>query len=519
MYHDQALVPIKTIAFDEAVNVTLGLPFVRTSPDHGTAFDIAGRGHRAARQPHSRDPARRAAGRRRRAGARPVSAIDDLPPLREVVRDFDLAPKKQLGQNFLFDLNLTSRIARASGRLEGARVLEVGPGPGGLTRALLAGGAAHVVAIERDARCLPALAQIAARYPGRLTVVEADAAAFDPRPLLEAGPGEGKPRIVANLPYNVGTQLLTGWIATRAWPPFWESLTLMFQREVAERIVATPAESARTTAGWVRALRLAHAGRHPVRRSRASRLRAKPPKVTSSVRAPRPPPPSPRPATCARSRPSQPPPSGRGARCCARASSRSASTPAALCEAAGVAPTARAEEVPVDGFVAMARGIRGGRRGDVTPATSSRPCSQPRERSMVRGSSRTPCAQRSDAAACDSGAVALARFSHETFLARPPPPRCIATTLLAGAAPGCAARGQRPRRRRGSARADARGQTSSPATIAGLGPRPRPRRRPSLRQALMADPEQIRSCGSAASSPFSFADGRGWTTPSESRTA
>jgi 16S rRNA (adenine1518-N6/adenine1519-N6)-dimethyltransferase len=163
-----------------------------------------------------------------------MSAIDDLPPLREVVRAHGLLARKSLGQNFLFDLNLTSRIARSAGPLHGVTILEVGPGPGGLTRALLAGGAERVIAVERDARCLPALAEIAARYPGRLEIVEADALAFDPRPVI----GERPARVVANLPYNVGTALLTGWIAVDRWPPWWRSLTLMFQREVAERIVA-----------------------------------------------------------------------------------------------------------------------------------------------------------------------------------------------------------------------------------------------------------------------------------------
>ena len=142
--------------------------------------------------------------------------------------------KKSLGQNFLFDLNLTSRIARSAGPLEEATVIEVGPGPGGLTRAILAAGARRVIAIERDTRCLPALAEIAERYPGRLEVIEADALEFDPRPLV----GDGLVRIIANLPYNVGTALLTGWLTGEVWPPWWASLTLMFQREVAERIVA-----------------------------------------------------------------------------------------------------------------------------------------------------------------------------------------------------------------------------------------------------------------------------------------
>ncbi len=169
-----------------------------------------------------------------------MSAGDGLPPLREVVARHGLEPKKALGQNFLYDLNLTGRIARAAGPLAGVTVVEVGPGPGGLTRALLAEGAARVVAIERDPRALPALAEIAAHYPGRLEVVDADALAFDPRPLV----GDAPARIVANLPYNVGTALLTGWLDGEAWPPWWDQAVLMFQREVAERIVAGPEERA-----------------------------------------------------------------------------------------------------------------------------------------------------------------------------------------------------------------------------------------------------------------------------------
>ena len=161
MYHDQGLIPAKTLAFDSGVNVTLGLPFVRTSPDHGTAFDIAGKGARQSDEPDRRAEARGAPGA--------VSlAADGLPPLREVVAAHGLAAKKSLGQNFLFDLNLTGRIARAAGPLEGVVVVEIGPGPGGLTRALLAHGARKVIAIERDERCLAALAEIAAHWPGRL---------------------------------------------------------------------------------------------------------------------------------------------------------------------------------------------------------------------------------------------------------------------------------------------------------------------------------------------------------------
>ncbi len=169
-----------------------------------------------------------------------MSAIDDLPPLRDVVERFDLAAKKSLGQNFLYDLNLTGKIARAAGPLEGVTVIEIGPGPGGLTRALLANGAARVIAVERDSRCLPALAEIAAHYLGRLEVVEGDALETD-LSILAAAHG-GPARIVANLPYNVGTALLTQWLDTEVWPPWFDRLTLMFQREVAERIVATPAQ-------------------------------------------------------------------------------------------------------------------------------------------------------------------------------------------------------------------------------------------------------------------------------------
>ena len=161
--------------------------------------------------------------------------LDELPPLREVIATHGLAAKKSLGQNFLLDLNLTRRIARAAGPLEGETVYEVGPGPGGLTRALLAEGAARVITVERDARCIPALQQIAAAYPGKLQIIEDDALALDEAKLFD------KPvRVAANLPYNVGTALLVKWLSAETWPPFWKSLTLMFQREVAERLVAKP---------------------------------------------------------------------------------------------------------------------------------------------------------------------------------------------------------------------------------------------------------------------------------------
>ena len=168
-----------------------------------------------------------------------MSTIDGLPPLREVIAAHDLKAKKQLGQNFLLDLNLTAKIARQAGDLSGTDVLEIGPGPGGLSRGLLAEGARHVLAIEKDERALPALAEIAEAYPGRLTVIHGDALQVDP--LAHLTPPI---RIAANLPYNVGTELLVRWLTPPQWPPFWQSLTLMFQKEVAERIVAKPGSKA-----------------------------------------------------------------------------------------------------------------------------------------------------------------------------------------------------------------------------------------------------------------------------------
>ncbi|QFS82763.1 Ribosomal RNA small subunit methyltransferase A [Roseivivax sp. THAF40] len=168
-----------------------------------------------------------------------MSGLDDLPPLREVIAAHDLRAKKALGQNFLLDLNLTAKIARAAGDLTGMDVLEVGPGPGGLTRGLLASGARRVLAIEKDSRCLPALQEIAAAYPGRLNVIEGDALAVDP--LAHLTPPIA---VAANLPYNIGTELLVRWLTPTEWPPFWQSLTLMFQKEVADRIVAAPGSKA-----------------------------------------------------------------------------------------------------------------------------------------------------------------------------------------------------------------------------------------------------------------------------------
>ncbi|WBU64162.1 16S rRNA (adenine(1518)-N(6)/adenine(1519)-N(6))-dimethyltransferase RsmA [Paracoccus aerodenitrificans] len=168
-----------------------------------------------------------------------MSSIDGLPPLREVISTHDLRAKKQLGQNFLLDLNLTAKIARQAGDLTGSDILEIGPGPGGLTRGLLAEGARHVLAIEKDARALPALEQIVHAYPGRLQVIHGDALEIDPLSHLTP-----PIRVAANLPYNIGTELLIRWLTPPDWPPFWQSLTLMFQREVAERIVAQPGQKA-----------------------------------------------------------------------------------------------------------------------------------------------------------------------------------------------------------------------------------------------------------------------------------
>lgn len=168
-----------------------------------------------------------------------MSAIDNLPPLREVIATHQLSARKSLGQNFLLDLNLTAKIARQAGDLTGCDVLEIGPGPGGLTRGLLAEGARRVLAVEKDSRCLPALQEIAEAYPGRFEVINGDALEIDPLEHLTP-----PIRIAANLPYNVGTELLVRWLTPKEWPPFWQSLTLMFQREVAERIVAQPGSKA-----------------------------------------------------------------------------------------------------------------------------------------------------------------------------------------------------------------------------------------------------------------------------------
>ncbi len=207
-------------------------------------------------------------------------SMDGLPPLREVIERHGLQAKKALGQNFLFDLNLTGKIARTAGDLSDATVIEVGPGPGGLTRALLSNGARRVIAIERDERCLAALAEVSDHYPGRLEVVSGDALKTDFSALAKGASGDGGPvRIIANLPYNIGTELLVRWLTVTDWPPFYASMTLMFQREVAQRIVATPGSDAYgrlgVLAGWRTQARIAF--------DVPPQAFTPPPKVTSSV--------------------------------------------------------------------------------------------------------------------------------------------------------------------------------------------------------------------------------------------
>lgn len=200
---------------------------------------------------------------------------DGLPPLRDVIEKYKIAPTKSLGQNFLLDLNLTRKVARGAGNLTGVTVMEVGPGPGGLTRALLIEGA-NVIAIERDQRCIPALEDIASHYPGRLHILSADALAINPADIL---PKDGTGKIVSNLPYNIGTELLTRWVAIEQWPPCYASLTLMFQREVAERIAATPDDDAYGRLGVLCGWRTeAH-----ILFDIPARAFTPPPKVTSSV--------------------------------------------------------------------------------------------------------------------------------------------------------------------------------------------------------------------------------------------
>jgi 16S rRNA (adenine1518-N6/adenine1519-N6)-dimethyltransferase len=279
-----------------------------------------------------------------------MSAVDDLPPLREVIRRHDLRAKKSLGQNFLLDLNLTARIARAAGPLEGVDIVEIGPGPGGLTRALLAQGARRIIAIERDDRAIGALEEIAARYPGRLDIVAGDALRFDPYPYVGSAPA----RVVANLPYNIATALLVAWLTLDSWPPWYDRLVLMFQREVAERIVALPGSKTygrlSVLAGWRSEARILF--------DVAPTAFVPPPNVTSSLISlvPRA-----SPLACERRALERVTEAAFGQRRkMLRQSLKSLGTdPLALLAAAGIEPTARAEEISVAGFVALARAFAG----------------------------------------------------------------------------------------------------------------------------------------------------------------
>jgi 16S rRNA (adenine1518-N6/adenine1519-N6)-dimethyltransferase len=272
--------------------------------------------------------------------------IDDLPPLREVIRRHGLSAKKSLGQNFLLDLNLTARIARAGGPLAGATVIEVGPGPGGLTRALLAEGAQRVIAIERDERAIAALEEIAARYPGRLEIVSGDALRFDAGAHLK----DGRARVIANLPYNIATALLIDWLTIEPWPPWYDVAVLMFQREVAERIVAKPGSKTygrlSVLANWRCETKIIF--------DVAPSAFVPPPKVTSSLvrfipRA--------APLACDAQALQRLTEAAFGQRRkMLRQSLKSlGGDTGALLEQAGITPTARAEEIDVAGFVVLAR--------------------------------------------------------------------------------------------------------------------------------------------------------------------
>jgi 16S rRNA (adenine1518-N6/adenine1519-N6)-dimethyltransferase len=297
-------------------------------------------------------------------------AADGLPPLRDVVAAHGLNARKALGQNFLFDLNLTRKIARAAGPLEGVVVVEVGPGPGGLTRALLSEGAEKVIVIERDARALGALAEIAAHWPGRLEIIKGDALRIAPETLI-AKVGAMPIRIVANLPYNIATALLAGWLEAEPWPPFYDRLTLMFQREVAERIVATPAERAgygrlAVLAGWRTEARILF--------DIPPAAFTPPPKVTSSVveLIPRP---TLEPCDAGTLSALTQAAFGQRRKMLRQSLKGFAAArgldPVALITAARLEPTMRAEEVDVAGFVTLARAGGGALLVETTYKNSS----------------------------------------------------------------------------------------------------------------------------------------------------
>ncbi|HAT84484.1 MAG TPA: 16S rRNA (adenine(1518)-N(6)/adenine(1519)-N(6))-dimethyltransferase [Rhizobiales bacterium] len=278
-----------------------------------------------------------------------MAQIDNLPPLREVIERHGLKALKSLGQNFLLDLNLTCRIARTAGDLSNHTIIEVGPGPGGLTRALLHEGAKKVIAIEMDRRAIGALQAIADHYPGRLEVIEGNALDIDMASLVPEGPA----RIVANLPYNVGTELLLGWLRGDQWPPFYDSLTLMFQKEVAQRITATQKDKAygrlAVIAGWrTNAIKVFDVAKENF---------SPPPKVTSAIVHLTP---KDNPLPCELKYLEQVTAAAFGQRRkMLRQSLKSLGVDhLALIEQAGLEPTQRAETVPIEGFVTLANGLK-----------------------------------------------------------------------------------------------------------------------------------------------------------------
>ena len=277
-----------------------------------------------------------------------MNAIDDLPPLRDVIETHGLNARKSLGQNFLLDLNLTSKIARQAGDVTECDVLEIGPGPGGLTRGLLSQGARRVLAIEKDARCLPALAEISDACPDRLQVIEGDALEIDPLEYLTP-----PIRVAANLPYNVGTELLVRWLTPKEWPPYWQSLTLMFQLEVAHRITAAPGSKAY---GRLAILAQWRADAHIVIQLPPSAF-TPPPKVASAVVH-----------LTALPEPRFPADAKVLSRVVAAAFGQRRKMLRASLKgvapdiedrliAAGIKPTERAEQVPLEGFCALARAV------------------------------------------------------------------------------------------------------------------------------------------------------------------
>jgi 16S rRNA (adenine1518-N6/adenine1519-N6)-dimethyltransferase len=274
------------------------------------------------------------------------AVLDQLPPLREVIRRHELRAKRSLGQNFLLDLNLTGRIARAAGPLDGVTVVEIGPGPGGLTRALLAEGASRVIAIERDERAIAALGEIVECSGGRLTVIAGDALELDVRPQLGAAPA----RIIANLPYNIATALLIAWLTVEPWPPWYDRLVLMFQREVADRIVAAPGGKDYGRLAVLAQWRTAPRRLFDIKPTAF----VPPPKVTSTLveftpRA--------APLACDRVALERVTAAAFGQR--RKMLRQSLKTlgldPLPLLTASSLEPTARAEDIPVEGFVALAR--------------------------------------------------------------------------------------------------------------------------------------------------------------------